>query len=346
MPTWPAFAFLPDDPWGKVVLAFLRAAYERSGSLHTLMHYRQMLTDFFTTPPARLPDAYSRDDIEQYIHSPGHAPGRVGRPVGPGSVNNRLSCLSSFYAYAAGYTMADERGAIVPVLSVPSPTMGIRQVKRPRAYRVLSASEVERFLAVIPRDTEQGMKYRALFICYLFTARRSSEILTMRYGDIERVTLMENGKTRDAFQYFFYGKGHKGERDHAELAAPAAAAIFAYLDKSGRLATITPDDAIWTADTTYCGRGGYDPKRPLNASTIWVAAKRYGRAAGIDTRKMNIHAWRHVSAQQRYLLGEDIFSISHTLRHANIGTTHVYLAGLTTDVDKGAKLLENVFGKM
>src|SRR6202035_5326719 len=91
---WERFAFAAESQWGIVLLAFLRSAYERSRSMHTLKHYRQMLTEFFSSP-AKLPDRYDRNDVEHYIHSPGHESGRVGNPVGPGLINNRLSCLSS-----------------------------------------------------------------------------------------------------------------------------------------------------------------------------------------------------------------------------------------------------------
>lgn len=347
LPEWPAFAFLPESPWGKVFLAFLRQAYERSGSIHTLMHYTQILRDFFTNPPQRQPDEYDRDSVERFIHSPGRARGREGQPVAPGTINDRLSCLSSFYTYAAGYTMADAQNVIRPVLRTTPPTLGIKHIKRARAYRVLSVSEVERFFAVIPRDTEQGLKYVALFTCYLFSARRRAEILHLRWKDLEKATTTEsNGRVRDMWTYCWYGKGKARILDHAEMPEPAISALLHYLDFSGRLAVMRPDHALFTADTTHIGRGGYDPTRPLSPQAILGAVKRYARAAGIDEKKATIHMWRHVSARTRYEEGEDIRSIQQLLRHSSLAATHDYIYTLVTVADKGAKLLEQRFGKL
>ena len=76
--SWPAFAFSETSAWGLCYHAFLRRAFEKSGSQSTLDHYRQALVLFFTEP-AKLPDAYTRSDVESFLHYPGRALGRVGR---------------------------------------------------------------------------------------------------------------------------------------------------------------------------------------------------------------------------------------------------------------------------
>jgi|SRR5579872_1705350 len=346
MPTWPPWAFTQDSSWGIVVLSFLRSAYDRSGSMSTLSYYRQCLRDFFSDP-AKMPDEYSRDDVERFIHSPGRGRGREGQPVAAGTINDRLSCLTSFYAYAAGYTIADTDNVIRPVLRVTPPTLGIRQVKRPRAYHMLSVDEVERFFKAIPRDTEQGLKYYALFTCYLFSARRRAELLHLRWRDLEKTTITEsNGQARELWTYCWYGKGRARIQDRAEMPGPAIAAILHYLEFSGRLQDMQPDHAIFTADTTHIGRGGYDPTRPLSPQAALDAVKKYARLAGIDETKMTIHAWRHVSARERYAAGSSIREIQQLLRHQSLQTTSLYLETLTPITDPGAVLLEKRFGNL
>jgi hypothetical protein len=46
---WPAFAFGPQDDWGKCLESYLLRSLERSGSEHSLIKNRQILRDFFTT---------------------------------------------------------------------------------------------------------------------------------------------------------------------------------------------------------------------------------------------------------------------------------------------------------
>src|SRR5579872_253238 len=122
---WSQLAFDEQSAWGRCLRAFLRAAYERSGSQCTLDHYRQALTLFFSDP-AKMPDRYTREDVERFLHLPGQAIGRVGRPPKIGTINNRLSVLSSFYKYAGSYSIQNATsGEPEPLMQRMSPTAGL-----------------------------------------------------------------------------------------------------------------------------------------------------------------------------------------------------------------------------
>lgn len=340
---WP-FAFTPKSDWGQAYTSFLRRAHEKSGSTHTLAHYRQVLTCFFSEP-AKSPEQYTRADVEQFLHSPGQANGRKGQPVAAGTINNRLSILNSFYSYAGGYGIAQaDSGMLTPLLNRMAPTAGLRQLSRDRPpYRALTTEELRRFFAAIPGDTAQGLRDRALFLTYFFTARRRDEILRLRWGDITEETLIGENGPRPGVIYRFTGKGHSRQSDSAELPRPAYDAILLYLRHSGRLATIRVGDALFTADPAYQGRSGYDPKRPLAPHTVWRKAKKYARAAGIDEHKCTPHAFRHSSARIRYEQGSDIREIQQVLRHKSLATTDIYLRQLMTTADPGALLLVKLF---
>lgn len=92
----PNFAFSPESDWGRCVESFLRRTFEKSGSRSTLDHYRAILTRFFNGPPAKLPHLYTREDCESFLHLPGRATGRIGKPTTHATMNNALSCLKSF----------------------------------------------------------------------------------------------------------------------------------------------------------------------------------------------------------------------------------------------------------
>ena len=66
--------------------------------------------------------------------------------------------------------------------------------------------------------------------------------------------------------------------------------------------------------------------RPLDRTQVWRRMKRYGRAAGIDTRKVFPHNLRHLFALVFYRVNRDIDSLSHVLGHARLETTRIYLA--------------------
>src|SRR6266702_4299755 len=339
---WPPFAFAPSSPWGRCYSDFLRRKFDRSGSQSTLDHYRQYLVQFFTEP-ALIPDAYTREHVEAFVHSPGRGPGREGNPPSVGLMNNRLSVLNSFYAYAGGYGITNEQGIIEPLMKRMSPTAGLKQMQREQGpYRALSAEELRRFFDAIPRDTIIGIRDYALFATYFFTARRRSEIVNLKWGDIEKTTLIEaNGGRRPGWLYHYRAKGHKRQDATAELPQVAMEAIVLYLEKSGRLATIKPEDYIFImADRRYKP----DAKKPLHPNTVWHAVKVSAARAGIPQGKITTHSLRHTSARVRYESGVDIREIQRILGHANLSVTDTYLRQLTTTADPGAKFLEKKFG--
>jgi integrase len=67
------------------------------------------------------------------------------------------------------------------------PSQGIRPPRRkPYAEaRGLSAEELARLLAAIPVESAAGLRLRALVLAYLLTGRRRSEVLNLRWRDLD-----------------------------------------------------------------------------------------------------------------------------------------------------------------
>ena len=342
---WEHFAFGPESDWGQCLTAFLRRLHGRSGSRSTLVHYRQVLS-LFLSDPAKSPEHYSRADVEAFLHKPGSAHGREGQPVAPGTVNNRLSILRSFYHYAAGYTVDRGHGP-EPLLQHMAPTAGLDHMRVPRRpHRALATDNLRRFFAAIPRDTIQGKRDRALFLTYFYTARRREEIVRLRWGDISEGVVLDGQARRKAHIYTFYGKGYGRQADSAELPEPAYNAIMTYLEADGRLATIAPSDPIFITMSDYKGAKGHDPQRHLRAQSVWHLAKQYAKRAGLDPAEITVHSFRHSSARMRYEHGSDIRDIQQLLRHQSLATTDLYLRQMITAADPGASLLEQEFGDL
>jgi integrase len=340
--TWPSFAFDADSAWGRCYASFLRAKHEHSGSSHTLYHYRQALILFFSEPK-KSPENYTREDVETFIYAPIQANGRTGQQPGPGTINNRLSILSSFYDYAASYRI-DTASGPAPLLNRMSPTAGLKQLQRPKPpYRALTADELRRFFAAIDTTTIIGARDYALFLCYFILARRRDEIRLLKWGEITEGVIIDSETRRTTHVYAFYGKGHKSQVDSAELPETCYNAITRYLDLSGKRATIQPDHPIFTAVPGRAGSRGYDPSRPLAPHAIWMLCKRIAKRAGLDPKRVTVHSFRHTSARIRYEKGSDIREIQTALRHKSLATTDIYLQQLMTIADPGALLLEKFF---
>lgn len=337
------FAFTADSAWGRCLSSLLTSITNR----HTHTVYLTHLSRFFSTSagygPPKTPDRYTREDMEWFVHLEARGKAKGASP-GVSLRNQRIAVISSFYKYAASYTIMAEDGSPHTLLTTPSPTLGMHHSRRVHRSRAMRVHEVQRFFDTIPDNTVQGLRDRAIFLCFLFTARRREEIARLRFGDIERATIIEeDGHRRNGWIYHFYGKGHEGDQpDTAELPEPAREAIWRYLETSGRMRTIRPEDPLFVATDE---RRHTPDLHPLNSNTIAKSMKRYARLAGLDSR-YSLHSWRHTSAQIRYAAGEDIRSLQRLLRHSNIATTDIYLRGLMGTADKGARLLEKHLGDL
>jgi integrase len=332
-----------NEQWQQCRADFIQHIYARSQSSESRRVYTLMLTMFFTQDKA--PDRYTRADVEAFLHKPTDSYQSRGKPPSVATMNLRLVVLRSFYAYAATYLILGPDGSLHPLLQVPAPTIGVRRGKPRRVYPSLSYEEMERLFSVIPTDTVVGLRDRALFLMYFWTARRRSEIARLRWKDIEPTTFVDShGRPRPGWLYRFYGKGDGQQQDSAELPTPAKEALDHYLIASGRMETITPDDPIFVALKPPYG-GGFPAQgtQPLNGGCIAKILKDYAQAAGIDPAKVTVHTWRHTAARARYAAGEDIRSLQRLLRHKSLGTTDVYLAVISGTADPGASLLEERF---
>lgn len=354
---WTPRGDMEAPPWERCMAQFLRQLYDRSHSVKSVEAYRRTLIAFFTGSaqggPPKHPADYTREDVEYFMHLPSTSPRNPGAPPSTATINQRLSIIASFYRFAATFTISGPGGRAQTLLRTPSPTLGIHQGRPDRVYRALSDEELDHFFAVIPSDTVKGLRDRAIFLLYFWTARRREEIARLRWGDIEQGVIVEpGGRRRQGWRYHFHGKGKGGQEDIAELPGPAKVAIDRYLIAARRMQTIQPDDPLFVAIGPEQGGGKRgislpsDDHTPLTSHAIAYAMKTYATQAGIDTRRLSLHSLRHTAATQRYAAGSDIREIQHLLRHSNIATTDIYLRELMGSADPGAKLLEDRFGHL
>jgi len=348
----------PDaPPWERCLANFLRQLFERSRSEKSVRDYRRTLLTFFSSSahggPPKHPEDYTREDVEDFLHRPSTSSRNWGAPPSTATMNQRLAILSSFYRFAATFTIPGPDGRPQPLLQTTSPTLGLRHKRPDRSYRAFSDEELDRFFDVIPTDTVKGLRDRAIFLLYFWTARRREEIARLRWGDIEQTTFVDaQGQRRPGWRYRFYGKGKRGEEDMAELPAPAKQAIDRYLVAARRMKAMRPEDPLFVAIGPEQGGGKRgvtlppDDHTPLTSRAIAYALKQYARQAGIEEGHLSIHSWRHTAAHQRYQAGEDVRSLQRLLRHSNIATTDIYIRGLVGTADPGANLLEGRFAHL
>lgn len=255
----------------------------------------------------------------------------------------RLAALSSFYTFTNDeYTLTRADGREVALFgSNPASGKSLRPKISPYGKaHYLSHEEARALLRAIRRDTLQGLRDYALFLTYLFTGRRNSEIRLLQWKAFEH-----NG---GRVWYRWDGKGKHDQR--FELPLPAWEAIKAYLRAAGRLETMQDEDFIFTALSDRATRlpnvdkDSFDPRQALSMREVGRLLKQYCKRAGLDPRKVKVHTLRHTAAMLRKAAGDDVEKICSFLAHSSLAVTQIYLHRVEGQKDESWAKVESLLG--
>ncbi|MCB0195557.1 MAG: tyrosine-type recombinase/integrase [Anaerolineae bacterium] len=244
------------------------------------------------------------------------------------TVNLKISALASFYVFAQREHNVFPTEAENPFWAVKrNKVTSYSQAKYP------SEEEAKAMLGVINRGCLQGKRDFALIFTFLITCRKASEILNLKWGDLESTA-------GDDYSFRF-----EGGLKRAVLPAACYAAITAYLEASGRLDSMRDEDVIFTAlDPERAMRLSHidqvDPNQPLSNAMANKILKKYARRAGVSPQKAHLHGLRHAGARLRAQLmkkGVDLKEMCNLLGHSSMAVTKIYTMNVLTDPeDKGA----------
>jgi len=218
----------------------------------------------------------------------------------PTTVYARVSMISAYFKYLVDKGLLQEN----PVDKVER-----KRIKPYNTSRALSDGEVQRLLAVIPRDTRIGQRDYAMILTYLLTGRRRSEIARLRWADVR---LFEQPYT---IRYIAKG----GETEEAELDPAARDAIVEYLRAWGRLGVMKPESGLFIS-TWACPED--EPVPPMSSWTIYHRVKKYAEKVGL---RIGVHTFRHTFARGVADSGASMPEAQAALGHKNLSTTRVYV---------------------
>lgn len=345
-----------DEPvwmaWDMAKRKFLEAKFNHSGSAATRRAYARDLKLF--------EDWLHGIGINYWEMTPGYAvewvnwmstegkagrDGQSGQPLARATVNRRIAAVAGFYDYVIlkeitrlpdgrYISLWDACHPQQPGLRNPFSVVDRYQVEPFSRSRFPATDELKSILDEINTDCLQGKRDFALIYTYATTCRRFSEIVNLRWGDIE---LLDSGDAVFAYRY----KGGKPRK--AIIKRMAWAAILAYLRADGRdPAQMQPGDYVFIP--LYPDRGGglgnidtdASTNRPISHSTAASILKKYGRRAGVDREKCHLHALRHAGArlrleQMRERGSIDLGEICDLLGHSSLAVTQIYLENAHTD---------------
>ncbi len=268
----------------------------------------EMLMDFTGKMPWEMGSA----DIEAWA-------AELRQTYAESTVQQRLAAISSFFSYTKQSYMDFVDGMERPLHHYnPAKAVNRPKVQPYGKAHPLTIEGVRALLSAIDRSTAQGKRDYAIILAFLLTGRRNSEIINLRWGDLEQ--------RDERIWYRWQGKGCTSGR--YELPAAVFFAITDYLAFVHRLQDMHPDDYIFTAISDHASRFPgveHDPGRPLSSRYVRDLLKKYARAAGLDPDLIRVHDLRHTAAMLRAEAGDDVRDISSFLGHSDLRTTSRYL---------------------
>lgn len=287
------------------------------GSLNserTRIAYRHALQDLLAYTE-NLPWQIERADLQRWVAD------MKGRSLAPNTIRLRVSAASSFFKFCIDEFDLRKGN--------PAEARSLRPSVSPFGKAsYLSPDQAKALLAAIPQDSVQGLQDYALFLAYLITSRRNSEIRMLRWGD-----LTVRG---DQVTYRWTGK-RKTRED--ELPEPAYHAILHYLFSTGRMPLGDEDYIFAPLTDRACNlpnvpEESWTRNRALSVREVNRRLKYYARKAGLRSERLRVHSLRHTAAMLRKAAGDDLEQISSQLNHSSLAITQIYLHSIESHRDQ------------
>lgn len=328
--------------WMEAKAAWLDSKRRKSGSEHTVIAYDRDFRQFFRfagKPPWQI----SGQDAQQWMQE------LEGQGMAKTTINRKLAALSSFYTFVSEkftFVGRDNVERSIYIDSYGNPRAN--PFKRPDRHKVetygnsrpIAPRLIKKALRMINRESLTGARDFALILTYLYTGRRSTEIASLRWGDL----------SQDGHRYYYKYRGKGNKRRTKELPPPAYHAIVAFLrtvdrwepaedefifqpvlcDRAGRLPNVDPDQL--------------DRNRPISGSLINRIIKRRFVDAGCKPEDVHTHTLRHTAAHLRWRDGDgdDVLKVSEFLDHSSVAVTQIYLSKQRKPIDDSWTAVEQL----
>ena len=269
------------EKFNKVMQTFLKTAENVSKSKETYEKYRIVLTDFGACLKA---NDEQREEITSLMILE-YKDAIKSRNVSSNTVRDYLTILHAFFEWAIEHKFYTEQ----PVLAHDKP--GKEKVE----YDLLSNSEINTVLGgKIPRYSAQAtaVRNRAWVFLLIQTGIRTSELLNLRYGDLD----FTNNSIR-----IVKGKGGK-----SRICDDENALLFGHYDNKGNF-------------------------KPFTRQNFYQVIRSYiRRSVGRD--KIGGHDLRHSNASVLFTNNVGLATIQQVLGHSNPETTRIYIENLCPEI--------------
>ena len=303
----------------RAVTVWARARTDADTSRHAdlLRDKSNMVMSFFDYAGVH-PAVASPQDVENWIQH------LQDRGLSSATVYAYASRLSSWYKWAQSDDQMKQAVQSNPVV--------LARPKAPKTYqnsKALTEGQVQALLAEVPRDTVVGLRDYALLVWYLHTGHRRSEVMRLRWSNLE------HNPDSNKLQVTFKIKG--GDYIAEEVSDTCWTTLVEYLRASDRLDSMTSDSPLWVGH-------GYNntQETPLVSHSFVKSFKRYAKKAGLT--EVHLHQLRHTFASWVADGTGDISKVQQALGHKNQATTRVYVEKLGVKKDNHSHIIANKMG--
>lgn len=234
------------------------------------------------------------------------------------TIASRIAGVKSFYNFIIqDYVSLDMNGEEYR-LREDNPAISFKPPKVERYGKAVCWDEEQAgaFLRAIDTSNGPGKRNLALFVGYLLTGLRNSELRQLRYEDID---ILPGGVVVMRYE----GKGKPNQTK--ELPPPVYEAIMAFAEYENRYAGYVFH--------RYSNQGDIIDL-PISDQTVRDSLKYYARNAGLRTTGLKVHSLRHTAAYLRAQAGDDEDSIRRFLKQNNVETTRIYLQAIRPKPDE------------
>lgn len=299
----------------------VRLWLDRQNSPQTAQSYKSSLTGLLSFCGKNAWEI-SRKDITAWLAHL-HTEGRADATIA-----TRIAGIKSFFNFIVRDYVALGLDGEEYRLREDNPTVSFKPPKVERYGKAVCWDEEQAgaFLRAIDTRNLPGKRNLALFVGYLLTGLRNSELRTLRYEDIE---IQPGGVVVMRYQ----GKGKPNQTK--EIYPPVYEAIMAYAEAEGKY-------------TGYVfhryNNMGKIIDLPISDQTVRDSLKVYARNAGLRTTGLKVHSLRHTAAYLRAQAGDDEDTIRRFLKQNNVETTRIYLQKLRPNPDKTWMTVSEMLG--
>lgn len=272
---------------------FLRD-YLSEKSPETIGTYRRALNEFqrwFVANKARC--RFTTEDIEAYKDYLMNT-----RGLHQVSVSTYLTAVRRLCQYLVDIGLLDE-----------NPAKAVKGNRRPSTHsrKVLTQKEVELLLGTLRKDSDIGLRDRAIVFVMLFAGMSEIEIVRADVQDLEQ-TLM-------GWFLRSQGKGRTVKDQEVPIDPPVMDAIRLYLDTRGR---IRPEDPL------FVSHGHRSDGQRLNTRSVRSRINVHLEEAGLKKPGISPHSLTHTAALIWLNDGMSVDEVRQRMRHGTLDTTMIY----------------------